>query len=461
MFGRGQTVVIRGKANVAHYGKSIHLLQYHDYFSGLKYIEDADTIGNDGYFELHTQTKLTKPVFLKIGNLSGKLYIKPDYVYGVTFPGIPDAMDYRSEGEVSVDIGIIGADSTELNAQVIDFSDQYNTVFMSKKAEFLSRAKIIKRIDSLTLICQKRYKNSKDPYFKSYVAYSLAALNVNVGRGFDFMMSNYIRNKPIDYNHYEYADFFNACFKGYLTNLASMKPGKTLYNIINVQASYSQLNTFAKSSKYLQNDTLRELVIIRNLWDFYYSSEFVPEAVATILGQIQNATLIEEHRQITTNMLLHMNRMRVGDEAPDFYARTRSGTAVAMNQFKKQWIYLNFFSVSNPGSLREMSKIAEVKKKFGDKVVFISVCVDDSLKTYREYLLKNPKYDWNIWYYKADNVTKTAKDAYQVVGKEAYFLINNYGNLAQSPALSPSQGIEYKLGQLFKPKRSGRKTGIR
>lgn len=167
MFGRGQTVVIKGKANVAHYGKSIHLLQYHDYFSGLKYIEDSDTIGNDGYFELHTQTKLTKPVFLKIGNLSGKLYIKPDYVYGVTFPGIPDAMDYRSEGEVSVDIGIIGADSTELNAQVIDFSDQYNTVFMSKKAEFLSRAKIIKRIDSLTLICQKRYKNSKDPYFKS------------------------------------------------------------------------------------------------------------------------------------------------------------------------------------------------------------------------------------------------------------------------------------------------------
>ncbi len=406
-------------------------------------------------------SKLTRPVFLKIGNLIGKLYVRPDYVYGVTFPGIPSLINYDTEAEVSVDIGIIGNDSTELNASIIDFSDQYNAIFVKKQNEFLSRQKIVKYIDSLTKISQKRYKKNEDAYFKSYVAYSLASLNVNVGRGFEFMLANYIKDKPIDYHHFEYAEFYNACFKDYLTTMASMKSGRTLYNIINTQASYTMLDGFAKSSKHLQNDTLRQLVLIRNLWDFYYSTEYVPDAVASIIGQINNTTAIEEHKEITTNMLLHINRMRVGDKIPEFLARTKTGTIANSNLLKNQWVYLNFFATTNTESLREMTKILALKKKFGDKVLFVSICTDDSLKNYQTYLKTYPKHDWTIWYYKTDNVKKTVKDLFQVVGTEAYFLINTYGNLAQSPALSPSKGIETKLNNLFKPKRTTRKIGIR
>lgn len=437
------------------------MLLFHDYFSQLKYTEDEDTVANDGYFELNLQTKVARPVFLKIGNLIGKLYVRPDYIYGVTFPGIPSKINFDTEAEVSVDIGIIGNDSTELNALVIDYTDQYNALFLKSEDQFLSRQKIGKRIDSLTKICQKRYKKNNDAYFKSYVAYSLASLNVSVGRGIDFMMTNYFKDKPIEYNHFEYAELFNTCFKGYLSNMASMKPGRTLYNIINTQASYPLLDGFAKSSKYLQNDTLRELVIIRNLWDFYYSAEFVPEAVANVIGQVHNTTLIEEHKVITTNMLLHMNRMRVGDKAPEFLARARDGKVANSNVFKNQWVYLNFFATTNPESLREMNKIAAIKKKFGDKVTFVSICTDDSLKSYTQFLKNNTKYDWAIWFNKVDNVKKTVKDLYQVTGTEAYFLINTYGNLAQSPALSPSKGIEVKFSNLFRPKRQGRKIGIR
>lgn len=454
-------VTIRGKANAVHYGKPIQLLTYQDYFSQLRVTEDLDTVGNDGFFELNTHTKTTRPIFLKIGNLIGRLYIRPDYVYGVTFPSIPDAINYDTEAEVFIDIGVIGNDSTELNAQIIDYADQYNQLFIGKQNEFLNKSKIIKRIDSLSSLCQKRYKKNEDAYFKSYLAYSLAGLNVNVGRGFDFLMTNYITNKPIDYSHFEYAEFFNACFSGYLNALASAKPGRTLYHIINVQANYAALNAFAKTSKYLQNDTLRELVIIRNLWEFYYSAEFVPNAVATILSQLHQATTIEAHKQISLNMLLHISKMRAGDKAPNFMARTKTGTIANSEQLKNQWVYLNFFATSNLGSLREMGKIAAIKKKFGDKVTFISICLDDSLKTYKQYLFKNPKYDWSIWYYNTDNLAKTVKELYQVVGTEAYFLINPFGNLAQSPALSPSQGIETKFGLLFKPKRTNRKVGVR
>ncbi|MCE3258919.1 MAG: hypothetical protein K0S12_560, partial [Bacteroidetes bacterium] len=123
--------------------------------------------------------------------------------------------------------------------------------------------------------------------------------------------------------------------------------------------------------------------------------------------------------------------------------------------------YLNFFSTKNIESLKEMPKIAALKKKFGDKMVFVSVCLDDSLKSYTSFMKANPKYDWSIWYNYDRSFTKTAKEKYYVTGTEAYFLINNFGYLAQSPAQAPSKGIEYKLNVLFKKPGKNTKTGIR
>ena len=69
--------------------------------------------------------------------------------------------------------------------------------------------------------------------------------------------------------------------------------------------------------------------------------------------------------------------------------------------------------------------------------------------------------DWTIWYNYDKSITKTAKENYFIAGTEAYFLIDNFGYLAQSPALSPSGGIEYKLNVIFKIKNRTTKTGIR
>jgi thiol-disulfide isomerase/thioredoxin len=153
--------------------------------------------------------------------------------------------------------------------------------------------------------------------------------------------------------------------------------------------------------------------------------------------------------------------MQSGSVAPDFSARTKDGTIGTLNSFKGRWVYLNFFSTKNAESLKEMPKIDALRKKFGDKIVFVSVNLDDSLKTYLTYVKSNPKFNWAIWYNYDKSFYKTAKDNYFVFGTEAYFLINNFGYLAQSPALSPSKGIEYKLNSLFKSAKRTTKTGIR
>ncbi|MGZ4098006.1 MAG: TlpA family protein disulfide reductase [Bacteroidia bacterium] len=456
-----QNVTIKGKAHESYKGRIIQLFTFTDFITNAEQKEGQDTIHEDGFFDISFYSDHTQPVILKIGNVFSKLYVQPDFVYGITIPELDENKDRKNDAELFVNIGIIGTDSTELNALIFSYQELYNKFFLPKDNRFLGRNVLFKRADSLKKVCDIRYKNVNNPYFKNYYEYSIGSVNASLSRGENYLINNYIINKPIQYQHYEYMQFFNACFSGYLNSVASAKKGQSLYNIINTKASYSLLDAFLKDDKFLKDDSLRELVILQNLWDFYYRAEFSPEAIEMIVSDLNLRTKIAIHKKIATTMLTYFNKMQPGSIAPDFSARSKEGTVGSLNSFKNRWIYLSFFSTKNIESLKEMPKIAALKKKFGDKLVFVSVCLDDSLSSYQAFIKNNPKYDWVIWYNYDKNFTKTAKDNYFVTGTEAYFLINNYGYLAQSPAPAPSKGIEFKLNSIFKIKSKTTKTGIR
>ncbi len=456
-----QNVTIKGKAHLSYKNKIIQLFSLTDFITNIKQKESQDTIQTDGFFALSFQADYTQPVFLKIDNVIAKLYVQPDFVYGIIIPELDEKFDYKNDAELPVNIGIIGVDSTELNVLTFDYQNQFNNLFFTKENRYISRTSMFKRADSLKKLCDVRYKKITNPYFKNYYEYSIASINASVSRGEHYLISNYILNKPIQYKHYEYMQFFNSCFSGYLNTVASMRKGQSLYNIINVKASYNLLSDYLSKDKFLKNDSIRELVIIKNLWEFYYSSEFASDAIETIISDLNQETKIADHKKITATMLSYFNKMQPGSPAPNIQARNKAGAITELGSLKGKWIYLNFFSTKNSESLKEMPKIASLKKKLGDKITFVSICLDDSLSSYTNYLKFNFKFDWNIWYNYDKSIAKTAKENYFVTGTQAYFLINNFGYLAQSPAQSPSNGIEFKLNSIFKPARKNIKTGTR
>jgi hypothetical protein len=456
-----QNITIKGKAHPSYAGKVIKVYITTDYITQTRFKENQDTIERDGYFELTLHSTITRQVHLKIDNVIAQLYVQPDFVYGITIPELDKSVDYKNDAELPVNIGLVGADSTELNNLIFDYQELYNKQFALDEKVYISRAKMFKLADSLQLICNKKFKHVKNEYFKNYITYSIASINASVSRGENYLINGYINGQPIRHNHGEYMQFFKDCFKGYLNGVASQHKGRSLYNIINAKASYPLLLDFLKDDKFVKTDSLKELVLLYNLWDFYFNPEFDPQSIENIVSQINLKTKFTEHKKLSTTMLAYFNKMQVGSLAPDFSARNRDGKMASLSTFNKRWIYLNFFSSGNAESLREMSKIAGLKKKYGDKVVFISICLDDSLKSYTNFLKLNPKFDWQIWYNYASGLNKTAKENYFVSGTEAYFLISNGGYLAQSPALSPSAGIEYRFNIIFKIKQRTTKTGIR
>ncbi len=455
-----QNVKIKGKAHVSHKGKAIHLLAYNDLVTYTRVWESLDTIADDGSFELQMQIRKTEVVELQIDNLFGKLYIQPDYVYAITFPAKDSTLDIRGETETNVDLGIISGDTTELNTLIIDFNKVYNTVFQNAANQFLNKTRVFQKLDTLKLICSWRYKKNKNNYFKSYVEYTIAELNSSASRNKTYLSSTFIANKPVQYNQFDYMSFFNAFFKGYLEGYSGGKANENIHHLINTTGQYANLKAFVKKDALMANDTLCELVIIKSLWDFYYSPIYDKEQVHAIVEQFYESTRIPELKKIAGNILQIMNKMSVGSTAPEFWGIDRTGKRVSKADFAKRYIYLNFFSTKNIESMKEMPKIAELVKKYADKVAFVSICTDDSVNVFKNYLRQNPKYTWTILH-DGKGFEDASYHKYNLKGLPAFFFINSFGNLAQSPAQSPTQGFEYKLKALFKPKKKDTKIGIR
>jgi thiol-disulfide isomerase/thioredoxin len=458
LIAKAQNITIKGKAHPSHIGKEVVLSDFTDYITYNLVKESLDTIDKDGYFELKLQSKNTKPILLNINNLIGKIYVQPNFVYGIYFPAEDSTANHQEGTETTVDISVYGKDSTELNALIIDFNKQYNNLFINSTDKYLSPTKINSMLDTFLLSSKKRYEHIKNPYFKNYLEYSFADFFSNTSRSKTLLNKLFIDKKTIQYHNYEYMQFFNAHFKGYLKAYASTKNGGNIYNSINAFADYKDLKNQFKEDKSITNDTLRELLILKGLIDFYYSPDFDKKQVQSVIEQLYRETKVQEHKNISFNILQIINQLQPGAKAPDFVANDKNGQSVNLYNYKGKHVYLNFFSSESETSQKEMQKIIDLKKKFNDKVTFISVCLDDSVKTYKTYLKANPKQDWTILH-QAKN--SSAKQNYNIKTLSGFFFINPQMQLAQSPALMPSEGIEYKFNTLFRPRKKNTIIGVR
>lgn len=443
-----QTSVIDGRAP-AYKGQEVALYSFSDLITYTQTKEAFDTVDQKGVFELKTKVEHPQAFRVKIGNQSGKIYMLENYKYGIIFPELLDSSNYQNpNAEQSIDL-IINSDSTELNARIIDFNVQFEKFWVKNYKYFVAK-KIQTRLDSFELKMEKRYADVNSTYLKTYIRYTFALMNDNIGRHRNYIAYKYVLNKPIAYDHYEYMEFFNQYFKSYLQQLSVGKFGNDILDNINEQPDYVLLNETLKKDLLLSSsDSLRELVLLKGLYELYYTPGFKKENIIVLVDQAKAKTKNKDHIKIADNILRLFRNLQNGVVAPDFRLKDAKGNEHSLSEFNDRYIYLDFFSPNSLQSMQEMKKLEEIKNKYNGKVIFISICMDGTEEEFKEFVKKNPKYNWLLLYGAAE---RSVLDAYMVKAPALYYLINREGFLVQSPASAPSEGIELKFKEMFKVK---------
>lgn len=434
-----QQTVIEGKAS-AYPGKTISLYSYQDLITNTPIIVGSDKVDDSGRFKIIVpQIPTTQYMYLNIDNLNGSIYVTPGTDYLVNFPP-PDSLHYENPFvSHPVDLVFLNCKGSDVNSMVIDFNQQWD-LFWRRYYTYFVRKDANAVLDSFRITMQQRYTDVHDIYFHGYLDYTIAEIEINILIGQKTLGNKYLKNKPVLYHNYEYMKFFNDYFKDYLGQFALEREsaGDEVNRFIKAN-DYKNLLEVLKINPILRsNDSLCELVLLKGLYELYYSGDYNQDNIKTILRSLYASTSINEDKSIAQNILNSFSDVEDGDPAPEFTLTDAQGEQTSLIDFRGKYLYICFFNSTSSQSTSEMDVMSAMRRQYGKKINFVCISEDDSISDMQHYLDQNKIYTWPFLFDKGQKISKL----YGVKLLPEFFLLNAKGQFLKSPADPPSHGVQ-------------------
>ena len=440
-----QPATIEGYAP-AYKGKTVYLSTCKDFITYTPLQIESATISDSGKFKFQLDDlKRTTYVYLTIQNYKGDLYVVPGNYYRVVFPA-PDSDHYQNQYiEHKVNLELYIDDSAEVNNLIMDFNTQFEKFWVKTYTYFLKK-EAPRYVDSFYTAMLQRYKTIHNPDFTGYMTYTVAEISNNILEGQKTLGEKYLKGKPILYNNYEYMQFFNDYFKDYMQNCTTTREGGDINKYI-AKPDYPGLMEVLKINRLLRNDSLCELVLLKGLYEFYYSGGYDQENIISLLKTISGTTKIEEDKKIADDMLASFSGVVRGGGAPDFALKDSKGEVSSIIDFRGKLVYLCFFKTTSSASISQMEVLPALYKQYGKKINFVFISEDENYDDLMNFLKTNKSFTWNfLW----DEKHKVMQQ-YDVKTLPEYFIVGTSGKFLRSPADDPSHGIESTFNDLTRP----------
>lgn len=454
---RAKECTIYGYAG-AGAGNVIGVYTYEDYITYTEKKLTETITGDSGKFSMTIDLEEITWVFLRCENLYGFVFAEPGRKTEVFFPARDPEFQVSSETNYEVPVTIWTADSTDMNFLAADYNKQFfhfwgsadDTTSANNYMYFVVGQSALV-LDSFHREMQKHYAWVKNPYFHTWLEYGFAALENATFQSERRTAQRYLIHKPIAYHNNAYMEFFNIFFKDYVYRWSLKKQGERTFDAINNDVSYDSAMAALRNVPWLQNDTMRELVLLKGLSELYYNMSYDPRNVITVAQQVSIASRVSEHRTIARNIVTMFTKLRVGTMAPHFSGINTKGELIdPLSLYKGRYVYLFFYASWNVNSVNELRYMAELQKKYGKTIQFVSISIDEDTAAWKKFMKANPKYNWLSLHY---DFNSKVKDDYNLFGVPLGYIIDPDGKLYASPADKPSGDLEYILYRIQNPKK--------
>jgi peroxiredoxin len=181
--------------------------------------------------------------------------------------------------------------------------------------------------------------------------------------------------------------------------------------------------------------------MLKGIHDGFYTADFSREALLIVLDSLVANTQIAVHKTTGRQIRKKVTKLLQGYPAPDFSLYDPQGKLKSLKDFQGRYIYLMFCTTQNYACISEFEQLKKIHEKFGEHVTIITILGDEQFLESQKYI-KGKQLPWTFLHY--GNYPYVLKE-YDIRAFPTYFLLDNEGRMAISPAPSPSENIELKL----------------
>lgn len=441
-----QKVVLKG--NVPEYaGKTFTFFTYADQITYSEKELCSCIVDEKGDFSCSFEIDEITYVFIHLGAYEAFIYAEPNTEYNLLFPelkekSLADNLNPYFE-PIKYHLGIENSLDTDLNYQLAFFDAVYskmmedNSYLIYLKSRDLDVDGSIQRVDSM-------FFNNDSKFFNDFKKYKFASYrHLSYQEKMKSISNTYYLNKEVLYSNPAYMELFNQVYDKYFSYFGRTDAGKQIYSDIGKLKSITSLKKTLGQDSVLTNHTLKELVILKCLYDEFYNDKFSRSAMLTILDSLALQTKIEEHKLIAKNIRNKVTKLMVGYNPPAFELFDMDSNLVSIESLKGEYIYLSFSTTISYACIKEFGMLEKLYENHKDHFKILVICMDESFAQVKRFVeLKG--YSYTFLYY--GNQPDVFKD-YDIRAFPTYYFIDKKGKLSISPAPSPDQNAEYVIFQ--------------
>jgi thiol-disulfide isomerase/thioredoxin len=417
--GYTQKTTLAGTAPGAE-GKTLRIIRYADLLTYNEQELATATVDTTGNFKVSFDPGGTILVVLAIDLHRTDMYAVP-------------GMTYRVSGERS------------LNAMIQQYNAQYDQFLLVHFNElYLERNKAL--VDTFRVRVNAQFADVDIPYFQDFMTYKTAGLEqVSRALGQAQIVKQYFAGKPVLYDNTEYMQFFGNFFSKYLTSGSMVLRKIDLGPVIKGSDAFHNLMKILATDSLLQDEQLRELVLLKGLMETFYADPSLQEPVLTVIREAETACKYDGNKAVASDMYRKMDRLRPGSPAPAFRLPDMDHKEISLDSLHGKPVLLCFWATYCQGCLTEMEQLSALYPRYKDRIHFVSISADrDFIKMY--YFVKmKPSFTWTFLH--LNNEAQLLID-YDVKAYPLFVLIDKDGNIIKYPAPAPSEGLSALLDKI-------------
>jgi len=344
---QGARVKITGRS-LEYAGDSLAFLSYSNMITFSEKEIASCVVSDSGVFECDLALEEPTLIFSHLGVYNCFMYAVPGMVYKIRLPRkrqkslADEANQFFEETSVHLSLKVTGttgdfavpSNDEELNFLIHAFNDYFYPYYykftVNAYTERIDQKELKDAVENL----QNPFKDIRSPFFSAYMDYRIGLLNHYGNQVSNHqIMEDYFLDRPVRYQNPAYMELFNEIFNDFFDRFNEKYPKRNLPVILNRDKDYAGLNEILIRDASLRNDSLRELVLLKEFFGGSYDQKNIRSSMLQLLDSLQANTTIDLHRNMARDIMLEITRLLPGYTPPDFELYDHDSTLIHLSDF--------------------------------------------------------------------------------------------------------------------------------